>query len=67
MNRTQNSRSFFGFPQQQQEVQVIQSTNLDTEKNDLISIMSKYLTKKIDKEETVSRLTTLEGQISTTS
>lgn len=65
MNRTQNSRSFFRIPQQQQEVQVVQSATLDTEKNDLISIMSKYLTKKIDKAETLTRLTTLEAAVST--
>jgi len=64
MNRTQNTRSFFGFPQQQAEVQIVQSTNLDTEKNDLIGIMAKYLTKKIDKAETLTKLTTLEVTLS---
>jgi hypothetical protein len=64
MNRGVQARSFFGFPQQQQQVQVIQSATLETEKNDLIGIMAKYLTKKIDKEETLTKLTTLESQIS---
>jgi len=63
MNRGSQARTLFGYPQQQQQVKVIQSTSLDTEKNDLLGIMSKYLTKKIDKAETVAQLTTLEVKL----
>jgi hypothetical protein len=64
MNRGVQARTFFSFPQQQQQVNVVQSATLDTEKNDLISIMAKYLTKKVDKAKTVAQLTTLEVTLS---
>jgi hypothetical protein len=58
-------RSFFGFPAQaNQQIQVVQTSQLlNAEKNDLLGIMSQYLTKKKDKAQTIAQLTSLEVKI----
>jgi hypothetical protein len=65
MNR-RSTRSFFGITAQTvQQNKIIQIPDtLNTEKNELIGIMSQYLTKKNDRVETVSRLTKLEETLS---
>jgi hypothetical protein len=51
-----SKRSFFSAPMVRQPVK----QSLNTEKNDLLSIMSRYLTKQTDKASTINSLTTLE-------
>lgn len=59
MNRG-SSRTFFAVPAPQAQVVTVTSPTLNTEKNQLLSIMAKYLTKQTDKETTVQSLTQLE-------
>ncbi len=56
----------FSFPQQQSII-VEQTPSLNTEKNELLSIMSKYLTKNVDRVDTVANLSKLEVRLSTLS
>lgn len=56
----------FSFPQQQSII-VEQTPSLNTEKNELLSIMSKYLTKNVDRVDTVANLSNLEVRLSTLS
>jgi hypothetical protein len=67
MNKASQKRTLFGFPVQQQPITIQQSTKLNTEKNELIGIMAKYLTKKTEREQTINDLTKLEATISTSS
>jgi hypothetical protein len=59
MNRG-GPRTFFSVPAPQAKVVTVTSPTLNTEKNQLLSIMAKYLTKQTDKETTVQSLTQLE-------
>lgn len=61
MNR-ETERTFFNVP----EAQVVvtqQSPTLNTEKNQLLSIMANYLLKQTDKETTIVNLTKLEVKL----
>jgi hypothetical protein len=60
------TRAMFSFPQQQSII-VEQTPSLNTEKNELLSIMSKYLTKNVDRVDTVANLSKLEVRLSTLS
>jgi hypothetical protein len=59
MNRG-SARTFFAVPAPKAQVVTVTSPTLNTEKNQLLSIMAKYLTKQADKETTVQNLTQLE-------
>ena len=65
MNR-RSTRSFFGITAQTvQQNKIIQIPDtLNTEKNELLGIMSQYLTKKNDRVQTINSLTKLEGTLS---
>ena len=56
----------FSLPQQQSII-VEQTPSLNTEKNELLSIMSKYLTKNVGRVDTVANLSNLEVRLSTLS
>ena len=59
MNRG-TARTFFSVPAPQAKVVTVTSPTLNTEKNQLLSIMAKYLSKQADKKTTVQNLTQLE-------
>uniref|UniRef100_A0A6C0F3J0 Uncharacterized protein n=1 Tax=viral metagenome TaxID=1070528 RepID=A0A6C0F3J0_9ZZZZ len=59
MNRG-TARTFFSVPAPQANVVTVTSPTLNTEKNQLLSIMAKYLLKQANKETTVQSLTQLE-------
>ena len=62
MNRG-GSRVFFSVPAKQIKVVTVTAPTLNTEKNQLLSIMAKYLLKQTDKETTVQSLTQLEVKL----
>ena len=62
MNRG-SARTFFAVPAPQAQVVTVTSPTLNTEKNQLLSIMAKYLLKQTDKETTVQSLTQLEVKL----